>query len=230
LAFRIDPMREDDIPEVSRVERRCFANPWPAAAYRRELADPQHNVYLTLRETRDGAEPPARRGPLEALRALGRGGPAAEDRVIGFAGMWHMFEEAHVTTIGVDGGWRGRGLGELLLLALVDAAMARGASWLTLEVRVSNEPAMSLYRKYGFSVQGTRKRYYSDNGEDAYIMWSPPLSDPETQALIERNRRALATRYPDLVDAPSDSTDPSHPTGAVGQARGTAGAAPEADR
>ena len=82
---------------------------------------------------------------------------------------------------------------------MVDEAIARGANWLTLEVRVSNDSAQALYRKYGFSVQGTRRRYYSDNNEDALIMWSRPLSDLEFRAEIENHRGALSTRLADQV-------------------------------
>jgi ribosomal-protein-alanine N-acetyltransferase len=203
-------MREEDIPEVGRVERRCFANPWPMAAYRRELSDPEHNVYVVIREYRD-ADPrpdgePVRRLPLGPFRQLVRHFEG-DGRVIGFAGMWHMFEEAHVTTIGIDNGYRGRGLGELLLLSLIDQAVARGAHWMTLEVRVSNSPAQALYGKYGFTVQGTRKRYYSDNNEDAHIMWSPDLTLPETREMIERNRTRLDRRHPGVRAAVAQGND-----------------------
>ncbi len=215
--YRIEPMVEGDVTEVSRVERRCFTNPWPSAAYRRELADRQHNVYLVLRDYRadaaaDGASPESgRRVPgLGPLRQLVRHFDG-DGRIIGFAGMWHMFEEAHVTTIGVDPGHRGHGLGELLLVSLIDQAVHRKASWMTLEVRVSNEPAQALYRKYGFTVQGTRKRYYSDNNEDAYIMWSPQLTEPATLDLIARNRAAILARHPQpgFASAPDLSDDGS---------------------
>jgi ribosomal-protein-alanine N-acetyltransferase len=122
--------------------------------------------------------------------------------------MWMAYDEAHVTTIGVDPNYQGRGLGELLLLCMIDEAVARGAGWLTLEVRVSNTPAQTLYQKYGFTVQGTRKRYYSDNHEDALIMWSRALSDPDYRAVIERRRRALADRL-----AGVDVSGPASPLG-----------------
>lgn len=125
--------------------------------------------------------------------------------IIGFAGMWFAFDEAHVTTIGVDPPHRGRGLGEVLFLAMVDETIARGANWLTLEVRVSNTAAQALYRKYGFTVHGTRRRYYSDNNEDAHIMWSRALSDPEVRAEIERRRKALADRLRLEIDPGSVS-------------------------
>jgi len=133
---------------------------------------------------------------------FGRKHEGSEGRLIGFAGMWVMYDEAHVTTIGVDPDYRGRGLGELLLVALFDEALRRGAAWLTLEVRVSNEPAQALYRKYGFTIQGTRKRYYSDDNEDAYIMWSPSLREPQHLARYQELRRAVARRFA-LGGAPS---------------------------
>lgn len=202
--YRIEPMTQDDVPEVSRVEKRCFSNPWPTSAYRRELRLPEQNAYIVLRESPTpangqnghGAEPFGRglsRLPLLAFTR--RAEPPS--RIVGFAGMWHMFDEAHITTIGVEPEYRGRGLGELLFVALVDEAIRRGAGWLTLEVRVSNEPAQALYRKYGFTIQGVRKRYYSDNNEDAYVMWSQSLHDEEYLALLDDLRGLIRARFPD---------------------------------
>ena len=221
-------MREEDIPEVGRVERRCFANPWPMSAYRRELTDPEHNVYVVVREYRDADGrsdgEPARRLPLGPFRQLVRHFDG-NGRVVGFAGMWHMFEEAHVTTIGIDNGHRGQGLGELLLLSLIDQALARGAHWMTLEVRVSNTPAQALYGKYGFTVQGTRKRYYSDNNEDAHIMWSPDLTLPETRDQIERNRARLDRRHPGVRVVVAQGNDAGEPyaDGGGAEADGSSG-------
>jgi ribosomal-protein-alanine N-acetyltransferase len=227
--YRLDIMTQADVPDVSRVERRCFANPWPASAYRRELQNPAQNHYVVLRELRasslaragleigqneadaaDGAAP--RRGPVprRSLLPIGRGRqPEANGResssVIGFVGMWLAFDEAHITTIGVDPDQRGRGLGELLLICMFDEAIERGANWLTLEVRVTNAAAQALYRKYGFTAHGTRKRYYSDNNEDALIMWSPALAEPEYRAEVESRRAALAQRLGDRL-APGSLT------------------------
>jgi len=120
--------------------------------------------------------------------------------IVGFAGMWLAFDEAHVTTIGVDPVHRGQGLGELMLLCMFDEASARGARWLTLEVRVTNDAAQALYRKYGFTTQGTRKRYYSDNNEDALIMWTPALNDSQFHATLESRRRALRRRLVDRIE------------------------------
>ena len=208
--FRLDPMSFDDVPAVGRVERRCFPNPWPASAYRRELLDQKQNHYLVLRALAPASVDahdetgPGRSLPRRSLLPLHLGRRQEHDpvssQIIGFAGMWQSFDEAHVTTIGVDPAYRGQNLGELLLLSMFDAALARGANWLTLEVRVTNEPAQALYRKYGFTVHGVRKRYYSDNNEDALIMWSRALSEPDVQAELESLREALHMRLLGKID------------------------------
>jgi ribosomal-protein-alanine N-acetyltransferase len=217
--FRIDLMTMDDIPEVGRVERRCFTNPWPLSAYRRELRFPEQNYYIVLRaiEAPDGHGDTLSRNEL-TRRALTRlvhpFARRAEEQVLphiaGFAGMWVMYDEAHVTTIGTDTLYRGRGLGELMLVALFDEAIRRGASLLTLEVRVSNNVAQRLYEKYGMSAQGVRSRYYTDNGEDAYIMWSPSLRDAAYRARLEELRLGIVSRLEtQLADTSAFALDPA---------------------
>jgi [ribosomal protein S18]-alanine N-acetyltransferase len=237
--YRLDMMTQDDVPEVSRVEKRCFANPWPASAYRRELQNPAQNYYVVLREMRVGSlagpgldagpsgahaaeheTSPLRPVPRRSLLPIGRGrqqdGNGREQSpIIGFAGMWLAFDEAHVTTIGVDPPHQGLGLGELLLLCMFDEAVERGANWLTLEVRVTNAAAQALYRKYGFTAHGTRKRYYSDNNEDALIMWSPALGEPRYRAEVESRRDALARRLGNRL-APGGLTPFPGPTSRAG--------------
>jgi ribosomal-protein-alanine N-acetyltransferase len=153
-----------------------------------------------------------RRALTRLVTSLGRKADEAAPvpAIAGFAGMWVMYEEAHVTTIGVDPAYRGQGFGELLLVALFDEAIRRNASLLTLEVRVSNRVAQLLYEKYGMSVQGTRPRYYTDNGEDAYIMWSRSLRDPDFLARFEELRRGILARLDGrLEDSAVLSTEPS---------------------
>lgn len=201
-------MRQEDVPEVSRVERLCFTNPWPQSAYRRELRKPSSNYYVVLRERRDSAQPSEQTEDADDRPWHARilPFPRREERemdsdpIIGFAGMWIVFDEAHVTTIGVHPGYRGHGLGELILAHLFVAAIKRGAEMVTLEVRVSNESAQSLYRKYGFTNQGLRRHYYSDNGEDAYIMWSPSVREPEWVKTFQRLRRELVERLGETLE------------------------------
>lgn len=232
--YRIAPMTQDDVAEVSRVERRCFSNPWPVSAYRRELQVPDQNYYVVLRAepapvpVAAGAYPNGGGEANGAVRALPRRtllplglarrigtdglGRAEAAPIVGFAGMWTLYDEAHVTTIGIDPDHRGRGLGEWLLVTMFDEAIRRGANFLTLEVRVSNEPALALYAKYGMSVQGRRRRYYSDNNEDAHIMWSRPLRDDAYRADLAELRRGLGDRLSAISYRLSASDDVRSPT------------------
>ncbi len=161
----IEPMALQDLARVREIEQESFAVPWPKDAYRAELEENQVACYVVARD--------------EA------------GTVVGFGGMWVIFDEAHVTTIAVDHGRRGERIGERLLLGLVDHALARGARWMTLEVRPSNTVALGLYGKFGFREVALRKRYYSDNGEDAAVMWSGNLREPESQARLDVIRRDL---------------------------------------
>lgn len=216
MSFYLAPMRLDDIPEVSRVERQCFSNPWPQSAYRRELRNGANNYYVVLWHHDDGAdERPARaesRGPLALLPFVRRADPVTTDTIAGFAGMWVLYDEAHITTIGVAPQFRGKGLGELLMVELFEQAVKRNAEWVTLEVRVSNGTAQALYEKYGFTRQGVRKRYYSDNGEDAWIMWSPSLRNPEYIERFDQLRAELLARLgDDLTATPAGHLNGSSP-------------------
>jgi [ribosomal protein S18]-alanine N-acetyltransferase len=197
--YHLESLRIDDVPEVSRIERRCFTNPWPESAYRRELKNPTNNYYIVLRchgpQTEVATEQREIRSRLALLPLIRRAERRVPtDPIVGFAGMWLLYDEAHITTIAVAPEHRGKGLGELLLVALIEEAVNRGADWLTLEVRVSNTSAQTLYEKYGFTRQGVRRRYYSDNGEDAYIMWSPSLRNANYQREFAELRRRLVER------------------------------------
>lgn len=215
MTYYIAPMQIDDIAEVSKVERQCFSNPWPQSAYRRELRNTANNAYIVLWHRPDPREEnprPESRGPLGLLPFVRRGERGTSDTVAGFGGMWVLYDEAHVTTIGVAPEHRGKGLGELLLIQLFDEARRHNAEWVTLEVRVSNGSAQSLYRKYGFTQQGVRKRYYSDNGEDAYIMWSPSLRSPEYEARLAELTRALHARLGSLIIPNPHHNEPLEPS------------------
>lgn len=157
-ALDIAPMSVEDIPEVLRVEARCFPSPWPRNAFRNELTENRLAHYFIAR---------------------------AGDEVIGYGGLWVILEDAHITTIAVDPAHRGCRYGERLLVMLLDEAIERGASWVTLEVRESNRSAQALYKKYGFTVVNTRRGYYSDNDENALVMWAGSLKSD-----LYRNRFA----------------------------------------
>lgn len=200
----VEPMELEDIGQVLEVDRESYALPWPASAYRREILHNRNARYFVLRSVssedsvQNGEQPDERsRLPLPFFRWPHRAGqskPVRPGRVIGYAGMWIMVNEAHITTIAMRGEWRGRGLGELLLASLVEEAGHIGADRITLEVRVSNETAQNLYRKYGFRLEGTRPRYYSDNNEDAYIMTTGNIQDPEYRERFDRLVESLRAR------------------------------------
>jgi ribosomal-protein-alanine N-acetyltransferase len=105
-----------------------------------------------------------------------------------------MVDEAHVSTIASHRDWRRRGIGELLLVSMIDRVTEIGANYVTLEVRVSNLAAQALYRKYGFEVTGERRRYYSDNGEDALIMSTQSLTLADFQRHIQELKSDLFAR------------------------------------
>jgi ribosomal-protein-alanine N-acetyltransferase len=159
------PMHVDDLPAVHAIERQSFSTPWPPHAYRAELEANQLAHYI----------------------CTWVGG-----RIVGYAGMWLVVDEAHVTTFAVDPAWRRRGIGDRLLIALLDAAVQRGARDATLEVRVSNVGARRLYEKFGFRPVGVRPRYYSDDGEDALVMTTLAFDEPAMRRRLDRLRVEIA--------------------------------------
>lgn len=226
VQLALDRMQTTDIDEVSRIERRSFSNPWPMSAYRRELRRPDHNSYFVLRalptpgDTGVGDFRTTRGRFLENILPVRRSEPHTEEaHLAGYVGMWQMYDETHITTIAVDPIYRGKGYGELLLIAAFSEAIARGSIWLSLEVRVSNDAAQALYRKYGMTIYGRRNAYYTDNREDALVMWSRSLRDQEYLALIDQLRLELGHRLteaivPDLLDGNGPLGLPDYRTGA----------------
>lgn len=175
----VEPMREADVPVVQEIEKDIFSTPWPRNAYYRELASRNTAHYIVLRR---------------------------EGEVIGYGGMWRMYDEAHVTTIGVRREEQRGGLGRIVFAALVQAAYDLGAKWITLEVRTSNVNAQRMYEGFGFKVIGRRRGYYTDNGEDAIVMWSDSIYSPRFRKAFEENLARIDTsvsglrRDPPLMD------------------------------
>lgn len=178
MPFSVRPLREADIPQVKAVEKQAFSTLFPPTSFRRELGNRAARYWVV--ENRDGREkPPSSPPPRGIVRkilqsATGLRARRHENRtpnsIVGFLGMWYTADQAHIVSVGVADGYRRRGIGELLLIAAVEHAIARETETITLEVRKSNAAARALYVKYGFIEQGIRKGYYSDNREDAVIM------------------------------------------------------------
>src|SRR6202140_1208193 len=167
--------RESEGATVQEIEREIFATPWPRNAYYRELASRASAHYVVLRQEGLVERPPT-------LKA-----PDLDPTIIGYGGMWRMYDEAHVTTIGVRRDLQHRGYGRILFAGLVQAAYDMGAKWITLEVRTTNENAMKMYEGFSFKVIGRRKGYYTANGEDAIVMWPDRIPPPRFRRPYESN-------------------------------------------
>jgi ribosomal-protein-alanine N-acetyltransferase len=184
-------MTLDDIDQVVAIDQLSFPIPWPVRSYRYELLNNDKSTLLVVEKDEKRTPPDgSRRGWLQRLFNPQQAPPPL---ILAYSGFWHIADEVHISTIAVHPDWRGRGLGELLVLAMVREAARRGAAIVTLEVRVSNETAQALYRKYGFEITGVRRGYYHDNHEDAYLMTASPL-DAAYLARIEQHRGLLARR------------------------------------
>ncbi|HEV2126432.1 MAG TPA: ribosomal protein S18-alanine N-acetyltransferase [Chloroflexota bacterium] len=204
MPYRLERMQIRDIPAVVDIERASFSMTWPANSYKRELEQNRMARYVVVRYEPGPGEKPIppelkehkRPFPFSLLpRPFDR---TVDDEqqtvVVGYGGLWLMVDEAHVTSVAVHPSFRGRGLGELLMFCLLEIAVQCGARWVTLEVRVSNTTAQALYKKLGFREAGIRPRYYTDNNEDAVIMWSEELHDPSFRERYGRLKQALRQR------------------------------------
>jgi ribosomal-protein-alanine N-acetyltransferase len=201
--YFIEPMVEGDIERVQEIERRSFSTPWSANTYRHELRHPSNSRYIVARASHTPPPPrnegqPPRRGLLASLLPS-LFGPAPTPApspypIVGYGGLWLSVDEGHITTIAVAPEYRGRGIGELALNGLIDQAISLNADMLTLEVRVSNLVAQQLYLKYGFRPAGTRPRYYTDNSEDALIMWTESIHAQAYQERLHKLREQLFER------------------------------------
>lgn len=148
----VGPMTNEDIRAVLRIETLSFSTSWPHNAFTSEINDNRLAHYF-----------------------VGRLGESQTGPIVAYGGIWVILEDSHITTIAVHPDWRGRRYGEAMLQYLLNEAIVRGASWITLEVRESNDVAQRLYRKYGFTIVSKRRAYYSDNNENALVMWAGNL-------------------------------------------------------
>ena len=156
LEVRITPMRRRHLRGVLRIEQQVYPRPWTFGLFLGEISQRASRVYLVARV---GSE------------------------VVGYAGMFRAVDDGHITTIAVDPAWQRRGIATRMLLVLARAAVDRGCHNLTLEVRMSNSGAQTLYERFGFVPAGVRKGYYPETGEDALVMWA---NDVDTELYAAR--------------------------------------------
>jgi ribosomal-protein-alanine N-acetyltransferase len=226
MDVQIRPLRREDISRVTQIERQAFPTLWPATPFKRELENRRARYLVALdprsveevRKDREDVLPAPSAsgwllgrflGGLKACLANGTPGSlvgSENQSIVGFLGLWFMADEAHITSVAVSESWRGRGVGELLIIGCLELAMARSVPVVTLEARVSNHVAQSLYLKYGFEKVGIRKAYYTDNREDATIMTTKPIDTEEYQARFRELKQSYMERYGEVTIRLSEET------------------------
>ena len=221
IRFYIRPISRLDSRQLVEVERDAFPTLWPPTSFNRELNN-KLAVYLAAIALNDVSavpnpepEPPP---PPSLLARLGTAlfsllpsapGHGNGDYILGYLGLWRVVDDAHVVSVGVRTPFRRHGIGEALLIRAIESAINWGSRYITLEVRVSNRGAQSLYDKYGFKRAGIRKRYYLDNNEDAYIMTTDSILTPEYQVhfkqlkALHAQRIAMELQPPYPIDLPA---------------------------
>ena len=218
MRYTIARMTLADIPRVTEIEKLAYPSPWPSSTYRKELQENTNAHYIVVRDNGLTQVPPTAQPadqsrkhfsvPFIHSRAATQQ-PADLATIIGFAGLWKVLDESHITTIAVHPGHRGNGAGELLLSTLIEMSFELDVRHVTLEVRVSNTVAQNLYRKYGFIQTGIRRRYYSDNHEDAAIMTTGDITSPGYREQFLQLRGALIRRLADDESVSAHDPDAS---------------------
>ncbi len=149
MQLTMTPMAVEDLEEVLEIEALSFPTPWSRNAFLYELLENERAVYCVVKNS--------------------------FAKVIGYIGMWVVFDEGHITNLAVHPSYRHQGVGKFLLSNFIKTAKAKNVKHLTLEVRRSNIAAQTLYQNIGFVHMGVRRKYYLDNNEDALIMWKGPI-------------------------------------------------------
>ena len=218
VRYQARPMALADISQVMEIERESFPSMWPPTAFRRELQQNRLARYMVAVQPNPSAprpEPPAAPPAYETsrvgrllgeLRHMLSGEeepplPPPEERpelVVGFIGVWLLPDEAHIVTVAVRDSHRREGIGEYLVIAAIELAQIQSQPLVTLECRVSNEPALKLYEKYGFQQLGLRPRYYSDNHEDAFILTTTSVLSRKFREEFERLKALHRRRWGDF--------------------------------
>jgi ribosomal-protein-alanine N-acetyltransferase len=203
-------MQQEDIAQVADIDREAFPTQWPPANYRHELKNSLAH-YIVACDTEKIVDDPevevasekSRPGLLSRVRQLFNRNrfsgnelpPWGKEYIVGLAGFWIMAGEAHITNIAVRQAYHRRGIGEQILISLIDLAKKLDARLLTLEVRASNVAAQGLYSKYGFAQVGLRRGYYTDNREDAILMSTEDITSASFQAHLQQLKQAHSRRW-----------------------------------
>jgi [ribosomal protein S18]-alanine N-acetyltransferase len=203
MPLKIRLMRRQDIPQVTEIDHDAFPTEWPPTNFPRELEN-KLAYYIIAYETKDTGQQPDQKpagketkpGLVDRIRRIfsrsqvTNEDPPEEISILGYAGMWIMADEAHVTSIASHKEHRHQGIGEVLLINLIELAMTKHARIVTLEARVSNLVAQNLYYKFSFDKLGVRKAYYLDNKEDAVIMSTEYIGSPSFKEKFSKVKQA----------------------------------------
>lgn len=213
MAYYMRYMCKEDVPQVNKIDREAFPTQWPPPDYRRELQNPLARLLVVCDDSHQAEEPEIdtlqedTSGLMSGIkrwwrqnRLFGSKPPESSGQdIIGFASMWVMADEAHITNVAVRSSYQRQGIGEILLISIIDLAAELNASIVTLEVRVSNLPAQNLYHKYGFVQVGLRQGYYTDNREDALLMSTASISSASFQAQLQELKRDHTKKYGESI-------------------------------
>ena len=205
-------LRKEDIAEVVDIEREAFSPLWASSPFKRDLNNKRACYLVACIDPEDPSPVPeeetaeAPRSWLTRMAArLGLVGdePAASEKdnfgIAGYVSVWYQGDEAHIVEIAVREKLRGNGIGELLLIGSLRAAVEYGSHVMTLEARVSNFIAQRLYEKYSFKSVGIRKGYYSDNREDAVIMTTTPIDSAEYERAFFELQKTWEGRWGPII-------------------------------
>jgi len=210
LSCSVRLMCKEDIAQVIEIDREAFPTLWPPSNYQYELQNRLAHYIVAYNEEETVGEPevevaPERHRPglLSKVRQLFNHSrffgpelpPSGKQYIAGFAGFWIMAGEAHITNIAVRERYHRQGIGELLLISMIDLATELNARLVTLEVRASNTVAQSLYYKGGFTQVGLRRSYYTDNKEDAVLMSTEDITSAPFQARLQQLKQAHSRKW-----------------------------------
>jgi ribosomal-protein-alanine N-acetyltransferase len=169
--LQLKPLTAAMVPAVLELDRLSLGNLWSAEGYLREIDSPNSDLLIFQ--------------PIQ---------PEANLEIAALGCAWAILEEAHITILAVHPTLQRQGLGQAMLVALLQAAYQRQLERATLEVRLSNKKAIALYQKFGFREAGRRKKYYQDTGEDALVMWRGGIHHPDFPAILQQWQQTASDR------------------------------------